>query len=397
MNVEAAALQLPGYEVGPVLYRSEGRVVYRARRLADGEEVAIETIDAEYPERHQVAGIRREGVIAQSLVDVAGVRRVHAVLSHGSGNLALVCELFDSPLSTHLVQTSSVGLPLAEVLDIALRLVRILGGIHDQNIVHKALTPENVLFDTASGAIALAGFGIASELDRERQSVQMSRRIEGSLPYISPEQTGRMNRDLDYRSDYYSLGVLLFELLTGQRPFQADTTLEWVHSHISRLPPAPHEISPELPEVLSAIVLKLLDKSPDVRYQSAEGLIDDLTRCADELATTGRVEPFLPGRHDVAQNFWCLTTSTGVNESWSSCSNCSRSRRPGARSSVWSTATPVSANRPWSTRSTARWYANAAFWPRASSSSSSTVRRTRRSQPPFVGWSSRCWLNRKSA
>ncbi len=238
--METADLQLPGYDVGPVLRRSNGRVVYRARRLADGAAVAVETIDTEYPDRQQVALIRREGAIAQRMAKVYGVRKVHAVLPHGSGNLALVGELFESSLKAHLSLSGGDGLPLAELLDIALRLVRTLGGIHAQDIVHKALTPSNVLFDPASGDITLAGFGIASELDQERQAVQMSRHLEGPLPYISPEQTGRMNRDLDYRSDYYSLGVLLFELLTGKRPFQADNLLEWVHSHISRLPPAPH-------------------------------------------------------------------------------------------------------------------------------------------------------------
>ena len=169
--------------------------------------------------------------------------------------------------------------------------------------MHKALTPGNVLFDPTRGAIALAGFGIASELDQELQAVQMSRRLEGPLPYISPEQTGRMNRDLDYRSDYYSLGVLLFELLIGKRPFQADNLLEWVHSHISRLPPAPHEISPEVPEAVSAIVLKLLAKSPEARYQSAEGLRYDLARCAEMLAEGHRIEPFELGKKDVVQKF----------------------------------------------------------------------------------------------
>jgi diguanylate cyclase (GGDEF)-like protein len=296
-------MQLPGYEVGSVLNRSVGRVVYRARRLDDGAEVAVETLDAEYPERQQVAGIRREWAIAQRLTEVEGVRKVFAVLPHGSGNLALIGELFEHTLDTHLSQAGGRGLPLAEVLEFALQIARILGGIHSQDVVHKALTPRHVLFDPASGGIALAGFAIASELDQERQAVQMSRRLEGPLPYISPEQTGRMNRDLDYRSDYYSFGVLLFELLTGRRPFQANDLLEWVHGHISCLPPVPHQISPMVPEVVSAIVLKLLAKNPEARYQSAEGLIHDLVRCADRLAASREIEPFELGLKDGAQKF----------------------------------------------------------------------------------------------
>ncbi len=296
-------MQLPGYEVGPVLYRFDGRVVYRASRVVDGAMLAVETLDAEYPERQQVAEIRREGTIAQRLAEINGVRKVYEVLAHGSGNLALVCELFESSLASHLAQAGGNGLPLSEVLDISLRLVPVLGEIHTHGLVHKALTPEHVLFDPANGSIALAGFGIASELDQERQAVQMSRVIEGPLPYISPEQTGRMNRDLDYRSDYYSLGVLLFELLTGKRPFEADNLLEWVHSHISRLPLSPQEISTAIPKVVSDIVLKLLSKNPEDRYQSAKGLIHDLTYCADLIVTGREIEPIKLGEKDVVQKF----------------------------------------------------------------------------------------------
>jgi diguanylate cyclase (GGDEF)-like protein len=278
-------------------------VVYRARRLEDSTAVAVETIDAEYPERQQVAMIRREGSIALRLAEVEGVRKVHTVLPHGSGNLALVGVLYESTLDARLSRAGGGGLPLAQVLEIALQLTRVLDGIHARDIVHKALTPRHVLFDPTNGAIALAGFGIASELDQERQAVQISRHLEGPLPYMSPEQTGRMNRDLDYRSDYYSLGVLLFELLTGKRPFQANDLLEWVHGHISRLPPAPHELSPEVPEAVSAIILKLLAKNPEARYQSTQGLMHDLAHCADRIAAGREIELFGLGKKDVAQKF----------------------------------------------------------------------------------------------
>ncbi|MBT00488.1 MAG: serine/threonine protein kinase [Oceanospirillaceae bacterium] len=296
-------LQLPGYEIEAVLSRGSGRVTYRARRLADGAAVAIETWDAEYPERQQVAEIRREASIAQRLSGINGVREVDAVVPHGGGNLALVCELFESSMAHRLEQNGGQGLPLNEVLEVALSLVRTLGAIHANEIIHKALAPEHILLDPASGDIALAGFGIASELDQERQAVQMSRRVEGPLPYISPEQTGRMNRDLDYRSDYYSLGVLLFELLTGQRPFQADNALEWVHSHLSQRPPAPHELNAAVPEAVSAIVLKLLSKNPEARYQSAEGITHDLELCANRLAAGRLIEPFQPGEKDRSHKF----------------------------------------------------------------------------------------------
>jgi diguanylate cyclase (GGDEF)-like protein len=278
-------------------------VVYQASKIDNGAAVAVETLDVEYPERQQVAMLRREGKIAQRLATINGVREVHEMVPHGSGNLALVAKLYDCTLDTHLSKAGGLGLPITEVLEVALQLTAILKEIHSQDIVHKALTPRNVLIDSSNNTIALSGFGIASELDQERQTVQMSRHIEGPLPYISPEQTGRMNRDLDYRSDYYSFGVLLFELLTGKRPLQANNPLEWVHGHISCKPPAPHEISPAVPEAISDIVLKLLAKSPEERYQSAEGLRHDLMACADQLATGRELTPFTLGKEDVAQKF----------------------------------------------------------------------------------------------
>ena len=136
-----SGLNLPGYSLGSVLWRADGRVVYRARCLATDQPVAVETLDTEYPARHQVASIRREGALGQQLADVAGVRKIHAVLPHGSGNLALVGELFDNTLKTLLVREGAWGLPVAKVLNIALGIVRALEGIHGQEVVHKALMP----------------------------------------------------------------------------------------------------------------------------------------------------------------------------------------------------------------------------------------------------------------
>lgn len=301
--MQAHNLMLPGYETGAVLWRTDGRVVFSARRLSDGYPVSIETLDTEYPDRQQIAALRREGEIGQRLNHIEGVRKVHAVLPFGSGNLALVGELVQNTLKTITTRLGEKCFSFAEVLDIGLRVVSALAGIHAQNVVHKSLMPEHVLFDTATSAVSLSGFGIASELDQERQAVRTSRCLEGPLPYISPEQTGRMNRDLDYRSDYYSLGVLLFELLTGRCPFLADNVLEWVHSHISRLPPSPLDLSPDLPKAVSDIILKLLSKEPEDRYQSAEGIIYDLEQCATLLDAGKTIAAFPLGEKDVVQKF----------------------------------------------------------------------------------------------
>jgi diguanylate cyclase (GGDEF)-like protein len=300
-------LSLPGYQIGKVQSRRGERISYFAVRERDAvnviTNVSIETLDIEYPSRRQIAEIRREGILCQRLSDVEGVLKVHDVLNHGSGNLALVFDLFDSSLHAQLLQTKGAGLPIEDVLNTALQLTHTLGRIHQKGIVHKAVTSNNVLIRTDTGEVALSGFGIASELTQEPQATQMSRQPQGDLPYMSPEQTGRMNRDLDYRSDYYSLGVLLFELLTGEKPFKANSLLEWVHCHISQQPPAPHNIRNSIPEALSHIVMKLLAKNPEDRYHSAEGLVHDLQQCDLALTEGYGCHLSVLGEKDIAHTF----------------------------------------------------------------------------------------------
>ncbi|EAR61794.1 diguanylate cyclase domain-containing protein [Neptuniibacter caesariensis] len=300
-------LDLPGYIISHGQIGSDGRVAFHATRSADDKPVVIETLYSQYPEPRQVAEIRREAEIANRLEDIEGVLKVYGLERYGNGNLALITEAFQSNLIDMFAKEEAgkegTALRLQKVLVVAISLVKVLKAVHDRGIVHKALTPEHILFDDSTASIRLSRFGIASELSQEHQA-SSSERLEGPLPYISPEQTGRMKRELDYRSDYYSLGIILFELVTGQRPFEADNVLGWVHQHISRLPPNPRDINPEIPEPLSAVILKLLEKSPEERYQSAQGLIADLEYCADKLCdSVSTYEPFEPGQHDVSQVF----------------------------------------------------------------------------------------------
>ncbi|TRY33200.1 diguanylate cyclase domain-containing protein [Aliiglaciecola sp. M165] len=276
MTKTSRTLALPGYKIGRVHSQHGDRVAFFACREHDNINVVIETLNTDYPSRRQIAEIRREGAICQRLIDVEGICSVHAMLPHGSGNLALVFDPYEMSLRGCLLKAKGNALPVKDVIDIALPLAATLGRLHKKGIVHKAITPENILINPISKKLALSGFGISSELGQEPQAAQISRQPQGELPYVSPEQTGRMNRDLDYRSDYYSLGVVLYELLTGRRPFRANSLLEWVHCHISQQPTPPHELLASIPLTLSDIVMKLMSKNPDSRYQSARGLIHDL-------------------------------------------------------------------------------------------------------------------------
>jgi energy-coupling factor transporter ATP-binding protein EcfA2 len=171
-----------------------------------------------------------------------------------------------------------------------------LGQVHRRGLIHKDIKPENVLVDDA-GNVWLTGFGIASRLPRERQAPAPPEIIAGTLAYMAPEQTGRMNRSIDTRSDLYSLGVTLYQMLTGVLPFAAADPLEWVHCHIARQPVAPADRA-AVPEPLSAIIMKLLAKNAEERYQTAAGLEADLRRCLAEWQSHGRIDPFPLGAHD---------------------------------------------------------------------------------------------------
>ena len=296
-------ISLPGYDIGTGLIHPGGRIVFRAARREDQAPVLIHTLKSQYPDSRQIAEIKREAEIAISLRNIAGVIGIYGVESYGSGNLALITEPFQYSLADILANEDQQDFTLRRALRLGIQLVHILDQVHKQGIIHKALTPEHILIDETTDEVRLSGFGIASELSREHQA-GLSERLEGPLPYISPEQTGRMQRDLDYRSDYYSLGVTLFEMLTGTRPFEADNVLEWVHQHISRTPPIPGDKNSDIPDALSWVVLKLLAKDPDERYQSAQGIVADLEYCDNLLDNKANSDShFEPGRHDVSQVF----------------------------------------------------------------------------------------------
>jgi PAS domain S-box-containing protein len=195
-----------------------------------------------------------------------------------------------------------LGRPLkvSHFLRIAIPLTRALRQVHERGLIHKDIKPANILADAASGRVWLTGFGIASRLPRERQAPAPPEVIAGTLAYMAPEQTGRMNRSVDFRSDLYALGVTLYEMLTGQLPFTASDPMEWVHCHIARQPMSPDERVAAVPGSLSAIVMKLLAKTAEERYQTAAGVAADLRHCLTEWESNHRIDPFVLGAYDVS-------------------------------------------------------------------------------------------------
>jgi histidine kinase len=306
---------LSGYQIEAEIFRSDKSLILRAVREADQKVVVIKTLASQYPSRKEVARFQHEYQLTHSLGGVPGVIQTHA-LEHAGNSIAMVLEHFHGVnLAQHLQASRAAGTTpffIEPFLHLAIGVVEILKRIHQGQVIHKDVNPRNILWNEATGAIRVIDFGIATELAGERQELGSQGHLEGSLVYISPEQTGRMNRQIDYRTDYYSLGVSLYELVTGgELPFVATDTMGWVYCHIAKVPPSPSTISPVVPEMLSQIILKLMAKNPEERYQSSLGLLVDLQTCLNEWTAKGTITEFPLGRADRSEKFQISQTLYG--------------------------------------------------------------------------------------
>ena len=284
----------PSYTITEPLSRSGRAVLHRAIRDADRCPVILKVLDPRRSLPKDLERLKREYEIGRLLDTPAVVKPLALETYQGMSALVL-------PDCGGEALERSVGAPMAtpRFLSLAIRIAGAVASIHQRGVIHKDLKPDNIIVCPESDEVKIADFGLASHLPRERRRLQPARLIEGSLPYLAPEQTGRTNRAIDSRSDLYSLGVTFHRMLTGRLPFEAKDPVEWVHCHVARAPPKASEIVPEVPETVARIVLKLLSKMPEDRYQSARGLRLDLERCLVEWSTSGRIEPFSPGERDV--------------------------------------------------------------------------------------------------
>ncbi|HXA76076.1 MAG TPA: sigma 54-interacting transcriptional regulator [Candidatus Acidoferrales bacterium] len=267
--------------------------LYRGRQRNNPTPILVVAPTAEQPSPQSLRRLEHEYSLAAEL-EPAWAAKPIALTRHEGRTILVLADPGGEPLDRALEQPLDLG----RFLNLAINLATALGHVHQRGLIHKDVKLENALVDSA-GQVWLTGFGIASQLPRERQAPAPPEILAGSLPYMSPEQTGRMNRSIDTRSDLYSLGVTLYQMLTGVLPFAAADPLEWVHCHIARQPVAPADRR-AVPEPLSAIIMRLLAKNAEDRYQTATGLVADLRRCLVEWQTHGRIDSFPLGAHDLS-------------------------------------------------------------------------------------------------
>lgn len=294
-------IRIPGYKVEDLLYESSRTKVFSGFRNSDKRRVVFKTLIDHHPSTEDIARLNGEYKIINELKIPEIVRPV-GLESH-KGRPVIILENFEGKsLDFILKHLEENPLELEEALNLAIKITELLGKIHEQHVIHKDLVPSNIMVNRETGDVRIIDFGISTRFSRQELAAINPNRLEGTLPYISPEQTGRMNRPLDYRTDFYSLGITFYRMFTGELPFRSTDPLELIHFHIARAPEQCHEKKPGVPAVLSSIVAKLIAKSPEDRYQSTYGIKTDLQRCLDDFER-GTLETFDIAKHDLYENF----------------------------------------------------------------------------------------------
>lgn len=270
-------VNLSGYQIGQVIYTGTRTRVYRGQRESDNQPVVIKFLSNTYPTFSELLQFYNQYTIAKNL-QISGIVRPESLEPYGNSYALVMADGGGISLREY-TQTNS--LKLTEILVIALQLAEILHNLHAARVIHKDIKPANILIHSYTKQVKLIDFSIASLLPKETPEIKNPNGLEGTLAYLAPEQTGRMNRGIDYRADFYALGVTLFELLAGQLPFESDDAMELVHCHIAKQPPDLAQFN--IPEALAKIVTKLMTKNAESRYQSALGLKYDLETCLSQL------------------------------------------------------------------------------------------------------------------
>lgn len=289
------------YRVGEKINQGTLSVLNHGYDNERSRPVILKFLKNDHPAPEEIIAFRREYKILSSL-DINGVPAAYA-LEQSDNTFAIILEGFQGkPLRT-ILEKKERKLALRDFLTISIKISEILGEIHKHSIIHKDINPKNILFNETTKEVKVINFNRAVVLAGDNAGTVSSGILEGTLHYLSPEQTGRMNRPVDYRSDFYSLGIIFYEMLTGSLPFKGDDVLELVYSHLTKNPLLLNKLRPKVPVVISNIVMKLMAKMPEDRYQSAFGLVSDLKKCRRQIDKNEVIEEFEVGRDDVPARF----------------------------------------------------------------------------------------------
>ncbi|BAZ27915.1 multi-sensor signal transduction multi-kinase [Cylindrospermum sp. NIES-4074] len=292
-------ITIPGYQIQKKIHESANSQVYRGIRERDCLPVIFKILKKEYPTPEQITRYKLEYEITRSL-SLEGVIKSYCLEQYQSTFIIILEDFGGESLANLIAKNRFI---LTDFLKLAVQITKILSDIHSAKIIHKDINPSNIVFNPKTQQLKIIDFGISTALARETLTLKSPTVLEGTLAYISPEQTGRMNRSLDYRTDFYSLGATFYQLLTHQLPFESRDSLELIHHHLALESIPPHVIDSEIPVMVSKIILKLLAKTAEDRYQSGGGIINDLEQCLIQLQQTGRIESFTLAQQDISDQF----------------------------------------------------------------------------------------------
>ncbi len=285
---------LSGFTITEKIAESRKSAVYRATRDSDGLGVVLKVMTKSRPSTSDIERYKNEYEIIREM-GIQGVITTHGMVED-RGRVALVLEDFRGLSLKEYLRSHSPG--IEQSLEIAISLAETLSCIHARNIIHRDIKPHNILYNPETGTVKVTDFGISTLLPRDQNDIYDPGIVTGTLPYMSPEQTGRISRPVDYRTDLYSLGVTMYDMLAGRVPFTSAYPLEIIYYHLAWEPERPSKINPAVPETISDIVMKLLSKDLDGRYRSCVGLKADLEECLRRIRAEGSISPFELGRYD---------------------------------------------------------------------------------------------------
>ena len=292
---------IPQYKIENIIYKSNNSIVYTGISLKDKKPVIIKTPSNEYPTAHELAKLKNEYEILKK-IKATGIVKVYELVEY-KNNLALITEDIRGKSLREIIN-SNQKLKINELLELFIKITKALGNVHAHNIIHKDINPSNIVFNIESDVVKIIDFGASSEFLTESENTILSEDFQGTLIYLAPEQTGRLNKSVDFRSDFYSLGITFYELLTGKPPFYSNDIMELIHSHIAKEPKPPNKIVNNIPKAVSDIVLKLLSKNMDKRYLSTFGILSDLKYCVENINKKTEIKDFKIGFKDVPDKFF---------------------------------------------------------------------------------------------